>query len=317
MELALAKLDKATKMLAEAKTLDEVKQIIDIAEAARTYAKAAKLGLEAYNHAAEVKVRAERKAGEMLAQLERSPGGQPTHSNMERVEISEYAEVLQEQKIPTTTAFRWQKLAEIPEVIFEKRLEEEHGERPITTSGILQEKKRNEIYEEKLKPKIMTGKYQVIYADPPWSYNNSGFDQSAASQYPTMTIEEIKLLPVNSICQNDSVLFLWATSPLLPEALEVIKEWGFQYKASMIWVKNKAPTIGWWVNTKHELLLIASKDINHPIKKFDSVFYADVKQHSQKPEYVYEMIEEMYHGSKIELFARNKRDKWTVWGNEI
>ena len=103
----LAKLDKATHMLAEAKTLDEIKNIMDVAEAARTYARAAKLGLQAYNHAAESKVRAERKAGEFLKRLERKPEGRPSklfHNGI----VSEYSDVLKENAIPTTSAYRWQ-----------------------------------------------------------------------------------------------------------------------------------------------------------------------------------------------------------------
>ena len=97
----LAKLDRATHMLAEAKTLDEIKNIMDVAEAARTYARAARLGLQAYNHAAEIKVRAERKAGEFLKRLERGNGGgngsnqHATHSSVERV-ASEYSDVLKD-----------------------------------------------------------------------------------------------------------------------------------------------------------------------------------------------------------------------------
>ena len=96
----LAKLDRATHMLAEAKTLDEIKNIMDVAEAARTYARAAKLGLQAYNHAAEIKVRAERKAGEFLKRLERGAGGDRRsdkikNSNVEYL-ISEYSDVLKE-----------------------------------------------------------------------------------------------------------------------------------------------------------------------------------------------------------------------------
>ena len=117
----LAKLDRATNMLAEAKTLDEIKNIMDVAEAARTYARAAKLGLEAYNHAAEVKVRAERKAGEFLKRLERKPEGRPSklfHNGI----VSEYSDVLKENAIPTTSAHRWQQLADMPELVFEKHL---------------------------------------------------------------------------------------------------------------------------------------------------------------------------------------------------
>lgn len=131
----LAKLDRATQMLAEAKTLEEVKSILDIAEAARVYARAAKLGLEAYNHAAEVKVRAERKAGEMLKQLER--GTPRPYTKLENG--SEYREVLTDNEIPNTTAHRWQQLAEMPELVFEQLIEETRGEKPITTSGIVKE----------------------------------------------------------------------------------------------------------------------------------------------------------------------------------
>lgn len=160
---ALAKLDKAVTWLAEARTLDEVKRIVDIAEAARTYARAAKLGLEAYNHAAEVKVRAERKAGEMLRQLERGSGpgrGNKTNSNMENV-LSEYREVLTDNEIPNTTAHRWQQLAEMPEQVFEQHIEETRGERPITTNGIIQDIKRAKTQVTTLEPAIRPPKYEV------------------------------------------------------------------------------------------------------------------------------------------------------------
>jgi hypothetical protein len=136
----LAKLDKATQMLAEAKSLDEVKHIMDIAEAARTYARAAKLGLDAYNHAAEVKARAERKAGEFLKQLERSPlskGGNTRAAIQDEKPTSEYKDVLEESRINQSAAYRWQQVAEMPEEMFETHLEEMRGEKPITTSGIL------------------------------------------------------------------------------------------------------------------------------------------------------------------------------------
>ena len=188
------------------------------------------------------------------------------------------------------------------------------------------ERAKREIIKEKQKnmpkPELPTGTYEVIYADPPWSYDNSGFNQSAASQYPTMSVDKICQLDVKSLCTDNSILFMWATSPLLPEAFEVIKAWGFEYKASMIWVKDRAPGMGWWVNTKHELLLMASMpsalNVNHPAKKFDSVIEAPVTRHSAKPDVFYELIEEMYAGPKIELFARNKRQGWEAsWGNEV
>jgi len=189
------------------------------------------------------------------------------------------------------------------------------GELPI--SKAMREIQRNK-NESKPKPELPKGKYRVIYADPPWSYDNSGFNQSAASHYPTMSTDDICTLDVENLAVDDTVLFLWTTSPLLPDALRVIEAWGFEYKASMVWVKDKAPGIGWWLNTKHELLLIACKDANHPKVKLDSVIYSPVTEHSKKPVEFYEAIEKMYPNlKKVELFARNKRSGWDSWGNEV
>lgn len=166
---------------------------------------------------------------------------------------------------------------------------------------------------------------QVLYADPPWAFDNSGFDQSAGQKYPVLKPEliedytdetgrKIKQLAK----EKESVLFLWLPSSIVPEALQVMKGWGFNYKTQMVWKKDKAPGIGWWVNTKHENLFIGVRGTElHPATRFDSVFEAPVTEHSKKPEIVYEMIEQMYTGPYIELFARNTREGWISWGNEI
>ena len=143
---ALARLSAATAALAEAKTLDDVKQIMDIAEAARTYARAAKLGLEAANHAAEVKLRAERKAGELLQQLaDKTEKGGDRRSNSfndSRLESlkdgSEYRTVLTESNVATTTAHRWQTVATVPDDIFEEHVATvQQEQRELTSAGVL------------------------------------------------------------------------------------------------------------------------------------------------------------------------------------
>lgn len=168
------------------------------------------------------------------------------------------------------------------------------------------------------------GKYSVIYADPPWQYNNSGFEESAKSHYPTeettkiINLEDISGKPVTELTTNDSVLFLWATNPFLMEGLEVVDSWGFKYKTNFAWIKNKGPSIGWFNKGRHELVLIGvEKDNRHPAEKYNSWFEAEVTTHSKKPELVYEMIERMYAGPYIELFARNTREGWDSWGNEV
>jgi N6-adenosine-specific RNA methylase IME4/ParB-like chromosome segregation protein Spo0J len=177
--------------------------------------------------------------------------------------------------------------------------------------------KRIHNHDTKTEPPPMAGKYRIIYADPPWSYNNSGFEQSAAQHYPTMTTEEICGLPVGDIADAPSVLYLWATVPLLPDALRVMDAWGFEYKSNRVWIKDRAPGIGWWLRTYHELLLIGTRGGNlHPSERLDSILTLPVENHSKKPEAFRADIARVHEGPFIELFAREAHDGWSTWGNE-
>lgn len=165
--------------------------------------------------------------------------------------------------------------------------------------------------------------YDVICADPPWAYDNSGFDQSAAAHYPVMDVDAIANLPDTDSTfpkfADPSVLFLWATSPLLPAATAVMAAWGFEYKACIVWVKDRAPGLGWWLKTRHELLLVGARGSSTPLEKIDSVIEASVSDHSRKPDEVYAAIDRMYPPGlrRVEVFARAKRNDWDVWGNEV
>jgi site-specific DNA-methyltransferase (adenine-specific) len=166
-------------------------------------------------------------------------------------------------------------------------------------------------------PALPQGKYNVIYADPPWQYSNSGISGAAENHYPTMSIEELSKLEIPS--SDNSVLFLWVTNPILFEAMPLIASWGFEYKTNMVWVKDIAGQ-GFYVKGQHELLLICVKGSMRPL---DSLYVRSVvsmprQKHSQKPTKFYEIIEELYpKGKYLELFARNKRDGWTSWGNDV
>jgi hypothetical protein len=131
---ALARLDTAAHMLAEAKSLNEVKHVVDIAEAARTYARAAKLGRKAQNHAAELSIRAQRKAGEMFKRLERSPAGRPENCGT-RAAISEYKAAIVESDTDDRQAHRWQAIADVPEDVFEQHIAEVQAEDAELTSA--------------------------------------------------------------------------------------------------------------------------------------------------------------------------------------
>ena len=161
------------------------------------------------------------------------------------------------------------------------------------------------------------GKFPVIYADPPWSYSNSGFKGSAAEHYPTMTTEDICAMNIPST--ENAVLFLWVTNPLLEDAMQVVNAWGFEYKTNFVWVKDKATHLGFYCFGKHELLFIATKGSMLPKQEgmVNSVVEAVRTEHSKKPEMVYEMIEAMYDAPYLELFARQSRQGWSSFGNEL
>lgn len=163
-------------------------------------------------------------------------------------------------------------------------------------------------------------KYSVILADPPWRYTaTSGGLRDVENHYPTMSLKEIKALDVQSLCHKDSVLYLWATSGLLPAGIEVMKSWGFKYVSSAVWVKDKIG-MGYWFRGQHEFLLVGKKgDIPPPMPehRVSSIFHASRTEHSRKPESVMDFLDQAFpNHAKIELFSRNPREGWDAWGNE-
>jgi len=169
--------------------------------------------------------------------------------------------------------------------------------------------------------KLPEGKFQVIYADPPWMYGNSmpNYVTTPTDYYPQMKLEDICNMPIRDIADTNAVLFLWVTSPILEESFQVIKAWGFKYKTSFIWDKIKH-NMGHYSSVRHEILLLCIKG-SYPLqnkKLYDSVLSLERTEHSKKPDYYYEMIEDLYPNSnKIELFSRNERKGWRVYGNQL
>jgi N6-adenosine-specific RNA methylase IME4 len=168
-------------------------------------------------------------------------------------------------------------------------------------------------------PRLPPGEFEVILADPPWQLGGDPESSRAVeNHYPTLPLEEIKSLEVPAA--PAATLFLWAPAGLLPQALEVMDAWGFQYKTQIVWVK---PSIGLGqiVRNRHELLLIGTRGRFHapdPADRPASVVEEPRGRHSQKPARVYELIERMYPGAtKLELFARTARAGWASYGNEV
>lgn len=165
-----------------------------------------------------------------------------------------------------------------------------------------------------------SGKYRVIYADPPWSYGNSMPPGTGVptDHYPAMELEEICALPVRDLALDDAVLFLWTTSPHLKESFRVIDAWGFTYKTSFVWDKI-LHNMGHYNSVRHEFLLVCTRGTCQPDvrKLFDSVHAEERREHSRKPDHFYEVIETIYPtGARVELFARREREGWSRWGYE-
>ena len=167
-------------------------------------------------------------------------------------------------------------------------------------------------------------KYQIIYADPPWEvkrgpeYNSNGASRSLT--YPTMTIDEIKKLPVKSVVSDNCKLFLWGINKYLPETFEVMKEWGFRYSTMLVWCKNpNGIGLGGTFSLTTEYLLFGVKGKVGALKRHDTTWWIEKRgRHSAKPQKFRSVIEETFPSdSKIELFAREKTPGWDVWGNEV
>lgn len=170
-------------------------------------------------------------------------------------------------------------------------------------------------------------KYQIIYADPPWSYKDKALsgNRGAGCKYPVMSIQDINNLPVSSIADNNSILFMWVTMPKLNECFDVIKSWGFEYKTcAFTWVKTNKISgtpfmgMGRWTRANSELCLLATK--GKPIRidaGVHSVVIDNIREHSRKPDQVRDRIVKLCGDiPRIELFARSSSPGWDVWGNQ-
>ena len=173
-------------------------------------------------------------------------------------------------------------------------------------------------------------KYKTILADPPWQFQNRtgkvAPEHKRLNRYPTMTLEEIKALPVQEVADENSHLYLWVPNALLIEGLEVMKAWGFQYKTNIIWekVRNDGEPdgrgVGFYFRNVTEILLFGVKGTNvrtlSPGRSQVNLIRSKKREHSRKPDEMIDQIERCSAGPYLELFARGQREGWTMWGNQ-
>lgn len=168
--------------------------------------------------------------------------------------------------------------------------------------------------------------YDFIMADPPWTYETwsvGGNEKNASAQYDCMSLEEIKKLPIGQLASRDCVLWLWATNPLLPEAIEVLAAWGFQFKTAGHWSKKtvngkQAFGTGYILRCAGEPFLIGTMGEPKCARNVRSVIEGPIREHSRKPDEAFEAAESLLPiARRIEIFGRQERFGWDVFGNEV
>jgi N6-adenosine-specific RNA methylase IME4 len=173
-------------------------------------------------------------------------------------------------------------------------------------------------------------RFGTILADPPWQFQNRtgkmAPEHKRLSRYATMTLQDICDLPVEVAAAERSHLYLWVPNALLPEGLEVMKAWGFNYKSNLIWYKIRKDGgpdrrgVGFYFRNVTEVLLfgVRGKDVRTmpPARSQENIISTQKREHSRKPDEQYDLIERCSWGPRLELFARGARAGWTVWGNE-
>lgn len=173
---------------------------------------------------------------------------------------------------------------------------------------------------------VPPGPFNCILADPPWSFKNfspKGHAKGAHAQYACMDRAELTLLPVRSVAAEDCALFMWATWPMLPDAIVLMSAWGFTYKTGGAWAKQSKTGSAWAFGTGYifrsasELLLVGTRGKPEWLNRSErNLWVAPIREHSRKPDIVHQMIERLTPGPRLELFARETRPGWTAWGNE-
>jgi N6-adenosine-specific RNA methylase IME4 len=334
---ALARYDAARRALADAVRVDEVLDVRDEAERFKLYARQAK-DRNLLADATEIHLRAERRLGEMLAAAKAAgqiAEGRPLKDKNAPVPGG-FRTTLAEAGITHNLSSRAQKLGGIAGAAFEALVATTREKiaaggaividplRDLTAAQKQERRHNRERVLGAMQQALPDRRFGVIVSDPEWRFEPwsraTGLDRSADNHYPTSCTEVIASRDVASIAADDAILFLWATVPMLPHALAVMAAWGFDYRSSFAWIKDKIGT-GYWNRNEHELLLVGVRGnppAPAPEQRIGSVISAPRGEHSAKPEIILEWIEYWYPTlPKIELNRRGAaRPGWDAWGNE-
>lgn len=327
-DLVLIKIDEARRALAEATSVVAVKDVRDRAMVIERYLRQKEGAGEAAVTAAELKLRAERRLGELLkADGERRGGQSKLHDGTSR---PGGAKPLPDG-ITKTQSHRFQKVAAVPAPVFEQQLSRAKAEQePSTTQAMIRvvkeaerEQKREDnrkLVEETAPPQQVLGTYPTVVIDPPWDWGDEGdvdhFGRGKPT-YETMSLDKLLELPVPELAEKDAHLYLWITNRSLPKGFALLDRWGFRYVTCLTWCKPSIGMGNYFRGSTEQVLFGVRGSL--PLLRADvgTWFAADrAGRHSAKPDAFFKLVESCSPGPWLEMFARNQRPGWRVWGAE-
>ena len=338
----LVLLTKAGRMLAKVQNLGDATDLMSVAQAAQIYARKAKLGLDAQNKAAEIKIRAERLAGEFIQKLERGQGKRRDLTLGDVAQSSPYEEALESAGASRRDASRWQLISAFPVESFEAEIEAaKDGGRELTTTRMVKAATAHQARAPKVEPDeeldikgfgtrgIVRGekglkklirsdvRFQTIYLDPPWSADNQGTRAVVGNHDYTMSVDEIAELPVGELAAKRAHLHLWTTNAFLFDCKKLLGAWGFDYKGIFVWAKPNIGIGNYW-RVAHEFMVLGVRG-NLPFQDHGQRSWQEYprREYSRKPDEIREIIEQVSPGPRLELFARKGAKNWVCWGDQV
>ncbi len=315
----LALLPAYERRLATLTTVPDAKELADQAEAVRVYVQRRGLGLEAENRAAGVRLLAERRAGELLATVERSKGGRGKT-------VPGLRTVYRQAGISQQTAGRWQAFARVPETPFRRLIETmtRAGHRLMEETAIrlAREYQRDRRRQRDIRrvavldPASAPTKCGTIVVDPPWDWGDEGDVNQlgrARADFATVPFAKLLKLPVPAWADDDCHLYLWVTNRSMPKAFELVERWGFRYITIVTWCKP-TPGMGNYFRGSTEHVLFGVRG-SQPLKRKDvGTWFAWPRgaAHSEKPEEFYPLVESCSPGPYADWFGRTLRLGWRI-----
>ncbi len=306
----MASLDRARLALEAATTVEEVRVLRDQAEALRTYAAAAGMGMQAQNLFADLRIRAEHRAGRLLGTIvarggDRRPGATSRGATLASLGVNR------------TQSSRWQAIGQLADGDLDKFLTEciETG-REITTGAVLSLVRPGGRFATTPDPPPGQN-YRTVVVDPPWPFRKQSARGATGRHYPAMDLDCIQALPVSEWAGPDAHLYLWTTNAHLPDALRVVQHWGWKYRTLVSWAKPGIGVGTWYRGTTEHIIFATRGTLPTLQRNKGTWFEAPRGRHSAKPAAAYELIESMSPGPRLELFARATRPGWDAWGDEV